>query len=113
MEGVVELPVAAAWEAVSGVVGGGDFDGGDAGVAGERCCGREPAGSPGAAEQLGGDDWSDPVDLAEPAPGRCDGLLDLGGQVLQALIGGADLGDQVAGQLLCGPSRRGRPVAPR
>ena len=64
VEGVVELPVAAAWQAVSGVVGGGDFDGGDAGVAGERCCGREPAGSPGAAEQLGGDDRSDPVDLA-------------------------------------------------
>ena len=77
---VVELPVSAAWEAVPGVVGGGDLDGGNAGVAGERRCGREPAGSPGAAEQLSGDDRSDPVDLAEPAPGRFDGLLDLGGQ---------------------------------
>ena len=64
--------------AVPGVVGGGDFDGGDAGVAGERCCAREPAGSPGAADLAGRDHRPDPVDLAQLAAGRVDDSFDLG-----------------------------------
>ena len=47
----------------------GDLDRCDAGVAGERRGGGEPARSPGAAEQPAGDDRPDPVDLGQSAAG--------------------------------------------
>lgn len=48
----------------------------------------------------GGDHWADTVDAGQSATGLGDRIGDLLGQCLESLIGLADLGDQVPGELL-------------
>ena len=66
----------------------------------------------GAADQSTGDHWADTVDIGEPTAGLGDHLTDLHGQRLQALVSVADLGDEVAAELLAGSlDRPGGPHA--
>ena len=95
----VELPVTTAWQTVSRVVAAGDLDRCDAGIAGERGGAGEPARTPGPPEQPPGDDGTDAGDIPQSGAVRVEGVRDLGGECLQPLIGVADLGDQVAGQV--------------
>ena len=113
MQGEVELPVPSPRKAVSGPVGGGNLDGCDAGVAGERRCGRKTAGMTDSPEQPASDDRSDAVDLTQSAAGDRNRLPNLPTDQLEPLVGGSDLGDQVTGQLLAGRLDGHRPVARR
>ena len=115
----VQLPVPAAGQPMPGAVGAGHLDRGDTGVAGERRGGGEPAGPAGAAEQSGGDDRADAVDLGQPAAVLGERLRHLGGQLGEPGVDLAHLGDQVAGELLArrfdrpGRSHRRRGPGPR
>jgi hypothetical protein len=62
----------------------------------------KPAGPAGAAEQPGRDDRADAVDLGEPAAVLGERLRHLGGQLGEAGVDLAHLGDQVPGDLLAG-----------
>ena len=110
VQGQVELAISAAGQPVPGAVGAGHLDRGDAGVAGERRGGGEPAGPAGAAEQSGGHDRADPVDVGQPAAVLGDDLGHLGRQLGQPGVEIPDLGDQVAPDLLT--DRFGRPDWP-
>jgi len=110
VQGVVELPVTSAGQAVPSALAAGDLDGSRAGVAGKVRRGGEPRRPSGAAKQPAGDDRVDANGLGQPAAQCRDAVLDPNADHGQPPIQPSDLGDQVPGNLLAGTVRGGQRV---
>ncbi len=99
MQREVELAVPSPRESVACAVAAGHLNRGDAGIVGERRRAGEPARPPGTSQQTTGDNRADAIDRGERAAVLGDRGGQLGGQRLEALVGIADLRDEIATEL--------------
>jgi hypothetical protein len=89
----VELAIAASGEAVSGLVGAGDFDRGCAGITSERGRVGESAGTSSAPDETACSDRAYADGAGQGAARSCNELADLLGVGLEHGVDGTDLGD--------------------
>lgn len=95
----VELAVAAGVESVSDLVAAGGIEWCGAGVAGEVVGGGESSDVADVAEDFGGQDESETVDVGKSAAGCGQGVAGLGLVVFEALIDAAQVAEQLTGQI--------------
>jgi hypothetical protein len=107
VQGVVEPAVAGPGQPVADDLAAGGLDRSGAGVGGEVVLGREPSDVADLAQQLGGQDGADAEQLGEggrrPGDGHLEAVLGCGDPPVQ----GADVGEEVDGELPAGAGRRG------
>jgi hypothetical protein len=99
VQGVVDPPVSCPGEPVPDLVAGGHVDRRGAVIAGEGVLGGEPADVAGLGQDPPGDHRPDPEQRGQGRAHSGDQGSDLGSDVLEPGVQGADVGEQVPGDL--------------